>query len=60
MQVIRNRDVWKKGQNDNKDMYNRFNNEIFHILASETLKMVQHNCSILNDKCINDARKVDT
>ena len=34
-------------------LYTNFNNELYDILSSETLDVVQHGCSIVKDKCIN-------
>lgn len=40
IQVTRNPSVWKDAKTKDTAMYNKFNNELFHILSSEVFDQV--------------------
>lgn len=59
-QVTKNLQLWKGAKTagaDGQATFDKFNAELYHIIAANTLDVVQQGCSTVTDKCFNAARK---
>ena len=54
--MTKNLQLWKDAQKLDSAVYDNFNANLFHIIADETLDVMQQDCSIISQKCINGVR----